>query len=209
MRKIISIVLIVSAISYVAAVITGGFLKENYSHIYNAISELHEAGSVKIFIVDILFKIYNYLLILYGVLMLFVYRKKINKKMTIVFTLLLLCGLSGILMEVFPQEAREQALTIKGIMHFVGAGIAAISTMLVTIITWINFKRDSGNKRYALYSIITFIIIFISGLGNVILINNGIGNFFGIVERITIGSFILWLFVTGILQYKNRFQYTI
>lgn len=207
MKKILGWMLMISAISYIAAVVTGGFLKENYSHIYNAISELNEVGSTKIFIVDILFKIYNYLLIFYGAGMLFVYKKVLSKKMITVFILLLLCGISGILMEIFPQEARNQELTIKGIMHFVGAGIAAITTMLATIITWINFKKN--DKRYATYSLITFVIIFISGLSNVILMNNGIGDFFGIVERITIGSFILWLFITGILQYREKLKYTV
>lgn len=200
--KKINLVLVVATISYVLAVIIGGFLKDNYNHIYNAISELSEAGTGEILIVNVLFGIYNYLLIIYSLVYLFIYRRKMNAKVATIYVSILLCGLSGIMMGVFPQETRGEDVTIKGIMHFVFAGVAAITTMLITILSWVNYKKE--NRNYAMYSLISFIIIFISGLGNVILMNNGIGNFFGLVERITIGTFILWLFVTGYYKYKEK-----
>lgn len=202
--KKINLALIGATLSYVLAVVIGGFLKENYSHIYNAISELSEVGTGEILIVNILFCIYNFLLIIYSIAYLIIYRDKINNKVVIIYISILLCGLSGIMMGIFPQESRGGEVSIKGIMHFVFAGIAAVTTMLGTILSWINYKKL--NKGYAIYSLISFIIIFIAGLGNVILMNNGIGDFFGLIERITIGSFIMWLFVTGYCKYKGKIE---
>lgn len=202
MYKKLGLILIITSIVYVLAVVIGGALRENYSHLYNAISELTEAGTEKIFIIDLLFKVYNFLLLLYGGLMIIVYRGKSNKKMITMYLMLFLCGLSGFMMGIFPQEARDAQLTITGIMHFVGAGIAALSTMIITVLAFVNYRKSF--KKYAIYSIITFIIIFISGISNVVLINSGIDSFFGLVERITIGSFIIWLFTTGLLQYRKK-----
>lgn len=202
--KKINLALIVAAVSYVLAVIIGGSLKENYSHIYNAISELSEVGTGEILIVNILFGIYNYILIIYSFVYLLYYRRKMNAKTTIIYISILLCGFSGIMMGIFPQEPRGIDVSIKGIMHFVFAGIAALITMLIAILSWINYKKI--NKSYAIYSLISFIMIFVAGLGNVILMNNGIGNFFGLIERITIGTFILWLFITGYYKYKERIE---
>lgn len=204
MKKKIGIILILTAICYVLAVVVGGFLKENYNHIYNSISELSEVGTGRIFIVELLFNLYNIFLVIYTVLMLFIYSKGLNKIQITVLILLLLCGASGFFMGIFPQESRTAELTIAGIMHFVGAGVAAITTMLATILSWINYKKDDKTKSYAIYSLITFIAIFVSGGSNPILMANGVDSFFGLIERITIGSFIIWLCVTGILQLKGK-----
>lgn len=202
MKKKVNLMLVITAISYVLAVVIGGFLKENYNHIYNAISELSEVGTKDIFIVDILFGIYNYFLVVHSIIYIFIYRKELDIELIIIYISLLLCGLSGIMMGVFPQEPRNAVVTVKGIMHFVFAGIAAVTTMLATILSFLRYKKTYN--KYAVYSLISFIIIFVAGLGNVILMNNGIDSFFGLIERITIGSFIIWLFVTGYYKYKNK-----
>ena len=204
MKKSINILLIMAAISYVLAVIIGGFLKENYSHVYNAISELSEVGTKNIAVVNILFLFYNYILIIYSVLYLFLYKKTMDLKTMIIYILIFICGLSGIMMEIFPQEPRGIELTIKGIMHFVFAGIAAIATILITVLSWIKYKKI--NETYSSYSLMSFIVIFVAGLVNIILMNIGVDNFFGLIERITIGSFIVWLFVTGLYKYNDKHE---
>ncbi len=204
MKDKLGIILITSGILYILAVIIGGFLVPNYNHIYNAISELSEYGQSKVLIVEILFAIYNILIIVYSALAIYYKKNKDSKLLLTVYIILGLIGLSGLLMGVFPQEARGKELTIIGIMHFILAGIAALSTMLCVILTSSYYKRKKQYPKYAIYSFITFIIIFISGLSNVILMNNNIDNYFGLVERITIGSFIIWLIVTGNKDIKEK-----
>jgi len=194
------LLLIIAGLMYIIAVIAGGFMVENYNHIYNAISELSEKGQNKVLFIEISFIIYNILIVIYSFISI-MYKRK-NLLINIVYILLGLIGLSGIFMGIFPQEARDSELTIVGIMHFIFAGIAAFATMAVALITFFNYIKKE--KNYAFYSLITFIIIFISGISNVILMNNNIDSFFGLVERITIGSFIIWLIVTGYRDLKSN-----
>lgn len=207
MKNRLGLFLIVAGILYISAVIIGGFLVPNYNHIYNAISELSESGKSKVLIVEILFAIYNILLITYSALSILYKKNKNSKLLLTVYIILGLTGLSGLLMGIFPQEARGGELTIIGIMHFILAGIAAFSTMLCIILMVIYYKKNKQHKTYTIYSFISFIIIFISGFSNVILMNNNIDDYFGLVERITIGTFIIWLIITGIKDIKDYNKY--
>ncbi|MNI84552.1 hypothetical protein D3C73_1414680 [compost metagenome] len=76
--------------------------------------------------------------------------------------------------------------------------------MLIVIISGINYVKNANNKKYAVYSIITFVIMFVSGLTNAVLAGNGMGSFFGVTERITIGSFMVWLVITGIEHCRGK-----
>jgi hypothetical membrane protein len=204
MKNKMGLLLIISGILYISAVIIGGFLVPDYNHIYNAISELSEVGKSKVLIVEIFFGIYNILIIIYSALSILYKKNKGSKLLLTVYIILGLTGLSGILMGIFPQEARGGDLTIVGIMHFILAGIAAFSTLLCILLTAIYYKKNKQYKKYTIYSFISFIIIFLSGFSNVILMNNNIDNYFGLVERITIGTFIIWLITTGIKDMKEN-----
>ncbi len=203
MNKKLGIILIVSSILYILAVIIGGALKENYSHIYNSISELSLVGTKRIFIVELLFTIYNSLLIIYSIVTL-AKGKSLRKIEKVIVSLIGVCAIAGIISIIFPQEPRDATVTISGIMHLISAGISAVTTMLTAILTYVCYIKNKDTKPYAIYSIITFIIIFIFGATGPMMISTGIDGIFGVVERITIGAFMIWLIVTGIQQYKNK-----
>jgi hypothetical membrane protein len=58
---------IVAPLSYVLAVIVGGFFIEGYSHMYNSISELTAANVPRVPITYTLFALYNFSLIVFGI----------------------------------------------------------------------------------------------------------------------------------------------
>jgi hypothetical protein len=81
-------------------------------------------------------------------------------------------------------------------MHFVMAGIASLGTMVAVLGIGLWFRSVTEMKRYVLYSILSVAIIFVSGGSSAVAMANH-SPLFGLIERITIFTFILWMFVVG------------
>ena len=96
----------------------------------------------------------------------------------------------------FPQEPGGTATTFTGTMHFVMAGVAALGTMLAILMLAFWFKNLPALKGYVVYSLISVAVIFLSGgLGAAAMANHS--PLFGLIERLTIFTFTLWLFIIG------------
>ena len=61
----------------------------------------------------------------------------------------------------------------------------------------LGFRKAGNFKQYSTFSFIASAIIFISGLTGVILAGQGY-LVFGLFERITIGTYEAWIFVTAL-----------
>lgn len=203
MEKKSNLLIIIAPVIYVIAVIIGGILKENYSHIYNSISELSLVGTKRIVIVEIMFAVYNILIIAYSIYNLCKYWSKLNKIQIYTLISILICGLGGIISIIFPQESRTGELSIVGTMHLISAGITALTSMAATLLSAFEYKYNNSTKNYSRYSLATFIIIFIFGALGPIMISTGADSYFGAIERVTIGMFMIWLFATGVYRIKS------
>ena len=199
MKKLLMLCGVSAAVIYIGTVLLGGLLRPGYSHISMAISELVADGAPNRALLSSLFLVYNALLSVFGTGLLL----KVNSRSRgwvsgmIGSLALLLVGLAGILMEVaFPQEPGGTATTFAGIMHFVMAGVAALGTMVAILMLAFWFKNISALKGYVVYSLISVAVIFLSGgLGAAAMANHS--PLFGLIERITIFTFTLWMFVIG------------
>ncbi|HEX9388416.1 MAG TPA: DUF998 domain-containing protein [Anaerolineales bacterium] len=199
MKKLLMLCGVSAAVIYIGTVLLGGLLRPGYSHISMAISELVADGAPNRALLSSLFLVYNALLSVFGTGLLL----KVNSRSRgwvsgmIGSLALLLVGLAGILMEVaFPQEPGGAATTFAGIMHFVMAGVAALGTMVAILMLAFWFKNISALKGYVVYSLISVAVIFLSGgLGAAAMANHS--PLFGLIERITIFTFTLWMFVIG------------
>lgn len=204
MKKFLMLCGCSAAVIYVGTVILGGLLRPGYSHISMAISELVADGAPNRSLLSSLFLLYNALLTIFGIgLFLKVNSQSGRKRSGIIGSLaLVLVGIAGILMEiVFAQEPGGTATTFTGIMHFVMAGIASLGTMVAVLGIGLWFRNIPDLKSYVLYSIISVAIIFVSGGSSVPAMANH-SPLFGLIERITIGTFIVWLFITGLKMFQ-------
>lgn len=95
----------------------------------------------------------------------------------------------------FPMDPLGAEVTFAGTMHNVLGGIVALATIVMPLLMGLGFRHSDNLKKYAVYSFITSAIIFVSGLTGVILAGQGV-LVFGLFERITIGSYEVWIFVT-------------
>ena len=204
MKKLLMLCGVSAAIIYIGTVILGGLLRPGYSHISMAISELVADGAPNWSLLSSLFLLYNALLTVFGIGLFIKVNNRSGRKMSGIIGsfALVLVGMAGILMElVFAQEPGGTATTFTGIMHFVMAGVASLGTMVALLGIGLWFRNISGMKSYALYSIISVVIIFVSGGSSIPAMANH-SPLFGLIERITILTFTLWIFVVGLKMFQ-------
>jgi hypothetical protein len=164
-----------------------------------AISELVAEGAPNRPLLSSLFLLYNTLLSVFGLgLFLKTIPQSLGRKLGIVGSLALIAvGFAGILMElVFAQEPGGTATTFVGTMHFVMAGVASLGTMVAILMLGLWFRNFTELKGYVAYSLLSVSIIFVSGGSSAAAMANHFP-LFGLLERITIFTFTLWMFVVG------------
>jgi hypothetical protein len=199
MKKILLLCGFAAATVYTGTVILGGLLRPDYSHISMAISELVADGAPNRSLLSSLFLLYNLLASAFGIgLFLKASHTSQGRLRGMIGSLaLVVVGVAGLLMELaFPQEPGGTATTVAGTMHFVMAGVASLGIMVAVLLLAFWFRNMPALNGYAVYSMISVAIIFVSGGLTVAALTNG-HPFFGLMERITIFTFVLWLFVMG------------
>lgn len=202
MKKIYPLFGIVGPIIYILAVIIGGALRSDYSFLYNTISELTAANAPNLILMSVLFGIYNIFLLIFGTGAFLDHEIDKTKKIKAANLMIALIGFLGVLLLFFPQDPRNVAFTLTGTIHIALAGITSLLTLISVILIGINFRKNSTMKRFANYSIISFIVILASGgLAAMSVANNS--GYGGLFERITIFAFMIWVIVYAYIIFKN------
>lgn len=83
-------------------------------------------------------------------------------------------------------------------MHLVVTGLIVPAAILSPLFAGLGFRKLHNFKKFSIYSIVTSIIIVVSGGMSVIFIANNIP-FLGLIERINIGSLELWNFIFALV----------
>lgn len=94
----------------------------------------------------------------------------------------------------FPEDLLGAPMTFLGFMHYVVTGIIVPMTILSPVLIGAGLRKVQGFRQFSVYSILTGIIIFTAGGISVYLAANGL-SYFGLFERINIGSLQLWIFL--------------
>lgn len=179
---------------YIFTVILGGALWPGYSHVRQPISELTMASAPNLGLMDALFAAYGILLFLHGFGL--AASAKRNPPMRVSGLLMVLCALAGIAMVFFRQDPIGAPLTFTGTVHLILAGVTSLSTILVIFFGAAGFSRMDAPKALRPFSIACGILVLATGG----LTAAGTALFpyiFGILERTTIGIFMLWLLVNN------------
>ncbi|MBN1525483.1 MAG: DUF998 domain-containing protein [Spirochaetales bacterium] len=200
MKKIFPYFGMSAPIVYLATVLIGGILNSGYNHIYNSVSELTMTGAPNSIILFIMFGIYNLLLVLFGFMgMIYLARLSIRT----VFLLLGICGLLGIVMLAAGQDPRGQEFSAGGVLHIIAAGITALLSIITPIVAGVSKRNITGMGVYIKISFMLAVFIFVSGGLTSVAFGSGWPSG-GLMERFTIGFFLLWVFITG--YFSTRFQ---
>jgi hypothetical protein len=196
LRKTLLYCGIVAPVLYIITAIVGAALRPDYSHIVNAISELLSNGAPNKAVLDVVFNIYNALLLAFAIGG-FIVLKNGPRPCRIAMGVFIAIQVISFSWGLFPMDPMGTEATFAGTMHNVLGGVVAFATIIMPILMGLGLRHLDGFSRYAVYSFITSAIIFVSAPTGIILAGQGI-HVFGLFERITIGSFEAWILVTAL-----------
>jgi hypothetical membrane protein len=194
---------------YVGTVILGGLLRPGYSHVSQAVSDLIATGAPNKSFLDPLFAIYNLLAIVFAVGLFQRVRTDVpprGKAVAMVGALVLVAqGLIGLATLFFPEDlgGMDAPISSTGMLHIVFAGLSALTTMLAILLMGFWFRNIPGERGYGLYSFISVGVVFLSGgLAAASIASQSSAG--GLIERITIGGFLQWLFILALMMYRSE-----
>ena len=185
---------------YAVSVVLGGVLWPEYSHLRDPISLLISAGAPNALAMNALFTAYNVLLFAFGLGWFAQTGESRSGKLAAIA--LSAIGLLGLAMYFFPQDAAGSNITQAGIVHIILASAMSLLTMSAIFLRGRAEWRDLGRSRASVYSFASLFVVFVTGGLAAISISQhwAVG---GLIERFTIGGFLLWVFVEAALMAKN------
>ncbi len=187
-----------AVVVYVLAVVLGGLLRPGYSHVSQAVSELIEVGAPNKGILNPLFMAYNVLTAVFAVGVFLARPGKDRGSLAIATAAVLAVeAVVGFVTVFFPQDVPGTSATATGAMHILLASMSSLSTMAAILLVFLWLRNTAGGKGYATYSLVTLIVVFITG--GVAAGTTAVGiPINGLAERLTIGAFLQWMFVLGL-----------
>lgn len=199
---VISLFGIIAPLFYVIPTIVGGLLRPGYNHLLNSVSDLLASGAPNRIYLMIPFTVYPIFLSVFGFGLFAVLRSKpppLNSQTGLIGFILIgaSMGILGILtMTIFPQDPHGTPMTTPGLMHLILVAVQAISAMAAILLIGFWF-RSNGLSGYFIYSIISFVVLLITGIISIIGVTQG-SQFIGLFERLNVGAIVQWLVVIGI-----------
>jgi len=191
-----------AVVIYLLHIVIGGYLWENYSHLHQPISDLTATGAPNRFLLLLFTNIYGGLALMFAVASTFFIRKGYNR-------LVFWGGISFILLHIFsisysffPQDLPDAEPTFNGLMHLVVTVLIVPFTILTPLLIGLGLRKENAWNKFGNFSLICGILIILFG---------GLTGFFfakqlpyfGLVERINIGTLQIWTFVLSYKFYRD------
>lgn len=184
---------LIAPLLYAGAVIVGGALWPQYSHLSDPISLLASADAPNALLMNIVFVVYDIVLLLFGVLW-WLSRQRATGSSEPAAPALALIGLLGVAMYFFRQDAPGSAVSAGGVVHIVLAAMMSLLTMAAIFLRGRADWRIPRHRGAAMFSFICLAAVLVSGgLAAASIAQHWA--FGGLFERATIGLFLLWVFV--------------
>ncbi len=190
---------------YVFHVVLGGFLWKGYNHLMQPISDLTASGAPDKDLLGVITLLYGFLCII-AVISAFLYtRGQVPKIASAGILVFLAMHLVSISYNWFPQDLPGAEPTFVGTMHLVVTFLIIPLTILAPILIGVGFRKVNCLKGFGLYSIITGIVIFVAGGTTSIFYAQKL-DYFGLVERINIGTLQLWTFLLSWKLFSKKLE---
>jgi hypothetical membrane protein len=193
---------VVAPVLYAFTVAWGATLFPEYSHLADPISSLTQAGRERTEVLQALFFGYNVLVIGYGTIGMLLSFGRWPWVWS--FALLIATALAGLLLGLFPQDAIGSPISAAGWTHIALAAIASFGSM-GAIACGAEGYRVGQARPLMQFSIACLVIVFCSGISAGLGIGTG-WPIAGLLERITIGAFELWLLVSAVALLVARMR---
>jgi hypothetical protein len=196
--KILALCGILAPIVYVIALIVGNILDPTYSQIGKTVSELIQQGAPNRDLLNAIFIIYNLLTIPFALGMYYGLRKGWARN--VIFAALVINGVLGVAWTLFfPLDVGGKSVSLTGQLHLIVGALVVPLIFALELSFWRGSKKDDRWRGYGKFSLAIFAVTFVFGLATVALVNSDIR---GLLERVTTGSFLLWVEVLALRLYK-------
>jgi len=202
---------ILAPIVYIAIVIIGGLMRPGYDHITNFISDLIGTGAPNRWLLDPVFGLYNVFCMAFGLGVFWRVRTVLENRRRMIglvgATILVLTGVFGFLTLFAPEDPAGAQMTSAGVMHVVLAALSSVTTMVSMFLLGLWFRGSPGSRGMGIYSFISVGFVLVTG-GITAAMGATRGPVAGLMERLTIGGFMQWLFVLAMVLTGgiSRFQ---
>ncbi len=194
-----------AVVIYLLHVLLGGYLWKTYSHLQQPISDLTATGAPNRFLLLLFTNIYGVLALIFAVSFTIFERKEHHK-------LVFWGGISFILLHVvsisysfFPQDLPGAETTFAGTMHLAVTVLIVPFTILTPLLIGFGLRKDKAWKALGNFSLICGILIIIFGGLTGFFFAKGLP-YFGLVERINIGTLQIWTFVMSYKLLKSKHE---
>ncbi len=195
-----------STLSYLLADILGHIIYPGYNFVSNAISELSESGSDHRLLFSLILVSSSFMGIVFGINIISNHKFKENKLIFLGGVLLLVMSICTTLTTtIFPMDPVGTEATFPGTMHLVLIELSVIMIFPALILIGIGMKRKYNLKKFRNFTFITVGILVISGGMSPIVIANW-EEYMGLIERINVYTYFIWIIVLAILLFKGKCQ---
>ncbi len=184
------------AFAYVFHVVLGGFLWKGYNHLHQPISDLTGQGAPDRALLVHITNLYSLFSILFAIGILMYFKKAPSGLLKAGLVLFLCMHIVSLSYAFFPEDFSGSKASFTGSMHLVVTFAIVPLTILFPIFVGLGIRQLSGYERFSAYSIVTGIILFLAGGTSAMLFAQKLP-YFGLAERINIGTLQLWMFVTS------------
>jgi hypothetical protein len=196
--KFLSVCGILAPIVYVMALVIGNILDPTYSQIGKTVSELIQRGAPNRDLLNAIFVIYNLLLIPFAVGMYYGLRTRATT--TLISVALIVNSLLGVVWTLFlPLDVGGASTSLTGMLHLVVGALVVPLIFAVELSFWRSAVKDERWNGYGRFSLGIFVLTLVFGFLTVAFVNS---DYRGLFERITTGSFLLWVEVLAIKLYS-------
>lgn len=196
LQKVLLICGILASLVQLGTDIVGGMLWEGYSFTSQAISELTAIGAPTRPLLVPFAPIYGMLQIAFGLGIWLLAGQR--RALRVIGVLQITIGIVAIAWMPFPMHMRGEETTFTDTMHNT---FAAVQVLL--ILTSIGIGTIAYGKRFGYYSIGTLAILLALGSLSFLvagqLVPQEIDNYFGLIERVVVYSYVLWIIVLAIV----------
>lgn len=190
----------VAAVLYTLIVVIGGFVAVGYDHVAAPVSSLYQTGAANALPIALAFAIYNAFVVAFGIGFGNIARAATEPRRSVgmaAAVALVLVGIAGGLDDIFPQDPIGSVMTTTGTLHIAFAGIASLLTIIAIGLAaaWEWPRREL--RRSAWFSVVTVALILAFGPLTAAA-TAGSWPVMGLLERVTIFSFMVWMAVTSV-----------
>ena len=183
-----------AVVLYILHVVIGGAKWKEYSHLQQPISDLTATGAQNRALMLTLTTMYGLLALLFAVSFTILKSSEQNSPVFWGGVSFILLHLVSVLYPLFPQDLPGSKATIKGRMHIYITALIVPFTILTPFLMGFGFISELQWHAFGVYSIITGILILVFGGLTAVFYAKKLP-YFGLVERLNIGTLQVWTFV--------------